>query len=520
MLEILTTLSSQHLELAASIPLSPRIPGRDLLIFATTAASDMSSLDPLLSTPRARPTLIREQNLPDEPLMISYDGPSSHPDSDGEMPPPNILSQLELGSDSGPVSRYATPDSTAAVANGAAGPNGPSSSAGPASVGSGSKIGPVELRALQHAVDMSGRPSIDTIKSWATTVNTSQVHSPGSPGSPGRPGSPILTPRSSLDPQAWGAQRWRASTPVPSNREGNASPEPPSSYDAQAAAARRRPAPGPAPIGQLVFSAVGSAPNLQHIAVSELSRNASDASSRSSRATLDSSVQSHASLRWSGERPAPISPLVYNAVGSAPNLQHVAVSELSRQMSDSSRSSRITLDSSVNSHSSFRWEREWTQREPREHGERREHGDRREPSDRREAGDRREASDRRETSEQHREKFREPREVREIREREMGERRHSRHRSEGDRRSRHGDDRRHSRHGSEGSTPERREKGKGREGRERANGTPEPRRDSYREHREHREHRGERESGSHRERDNRTPGSRRTRTSVVPSEVR
>lgn len=264
MLEILTTLSAQHMELAASIPLSPRIPGRDLLIFATTASSDVSSLDPLLSTPRARPTTVRE-NLPDEPLMFSYDGPSSHPDSDGEMPPPNILTALDFGSDSGPVSRYATPDS------GPSGPNGLSIEG---------TLGGLQLGGVQ-AADMSARPSIDTIKSWATTVNTSQVPSPK------RHGSPVLTPRSSLDPLAWGAQRKRAGTPV---RDGSGSPEPPSSYEA-----RRR----PAPISPLVFNAVGSSPNLQHVTVSDLTRQTSD-SSRSSLTTLDSSVQSHA-YRWEKE---------------------------------------------------------------------------------------------------------------------------------------------------------------------------------------------------------------------------
>lgn len=305
MLEILTTLSAQHLELAASVALSPRIPGRDLLIFATTPDSNISSLDPLLSTPRARPTTIRE-NLPDEPLMFSYDGPSSHPDSDGEMPPPNILSTLDFGSES-PTSRYATPDSGAGRGHGGQTIEGALTGADSGGFDPPGGLNGLELNNLPQAVDMSARPSIDTIKSWATTVNTSQVPSPG------RPGSPVLTPRSSLDPLAWGAQRKKAGTPAGAAREGSHSPEPPSSFEAR-------------------------------------------------------------------RRPAPISPLVYNAVGSAPDLQHVTVSDLTRQTSDSSRSSRTTLESSVQSHGSYRWEREgWpAQREPGHSRERREHGEPRE----------------------------------------------------------------------------------------------------------------------------------------------
>lgn len=402
MLEILTTLSAQHFELAASVPLSPRIPGRDLLIFATTPESNISSLDPLLSTPRARPTTIRE-NLPDEPLMFSYDGPSSHPDSDGEMPPPNILSTLDFGSDP-PTSRYATPDS----GTGRSREREQTIEAALTSAGSGGfdmpgGFKPLELGSLPQAVDMSARPSIDTIKSWATTANTSQVNSPG------RPCSPVLTPRSSLDPLAWGAQRKRAGTPVAMVREGSHSPEPPSSFEAR-------------------------------------------------------------------RRPQPISPLVYNAVGSAPDLQHVTVSDLTRQASDSSRSSRTTLESSVQSHGSYRWEREgWpAAREPghgsehrQQRGSERGHGERRQSHD---YPERRESLQNREP--------REHRDVRDLREREHQERRHSRHVSNGS-----------------SSSRDTRDKGKAR-----ANGTPTPE-----------------PSGPSRE-PNRTPGSRRTRTSIVMSE--
>lgn len=253
MLAILTALSGEQFALAASIPLSPRLAGRDLLLFATTPESNISSLDPLLSTPRARPT--PAPDLPDEPrFLYSYAGPSSH-GSERASPPPGGLFAPALDSPASPVSRYATPENRT--------PNGHSL---------GTVLDPGRLPPSTAPEPYTGRPSIDTIRSWASTVDTARaVRHP----SPGTPEPSVVTPRISLDPQAWGAQRKKGP-------DGSHSPEAFSNIETH-----RR----PAAISPLVYDSVGlgAAPGpSRELRDADLVRQASDAS-RTSRSTATSS---------------------------------------------------------------------------------------------------------------------------------------------------------------------------------------------------------------------------------------